>query len=129
MAIPYATNVPAEFCWEVRGPRMGGWICRGWIWHFGAPRFSVQRPQNAYFKTFWDLWTENRCTPKTPNPTTTDPIPHSRPSPEPRWDNSKVSHQRVFALLRGEKPQLEMAKVLRKPVFALPGGRAVNRSV
>ena len=33
---------------------------------FGAPRFSVQRSQNAYFKGFWDLWTENRGAPKTP---------------------------------------------------------------
>ena len=47
---------------------------------FGAPRFSVQRPQNTYFKGFWDLWTENRGAPKTPNSTTTDPTPHSRPS-------------------------------------------------
>ena len=47
---------------------------------FGAPRFSVQRPQNTYFKGFWDLRTENRGAPKTPNSTTTDPTPHSRPS-------------------------------------------------
>ena len=26
----------------------------------GAPRFSVQRPQNTYFNWFWDFWTENR---------------------------------------------------------------------
>ena len=38
-----------------------------------APRFSVQRSQNTYFKGFWDLWTENRGAPKMPNPTTTDP--------------------------------------------------------
>ena len=30
---------------------MGGWIRRGWIFGvFGAPRFSVQRSQNACFK-------------------------------------------------------------------------------
>ena len=54
-----------------RGPRMGGWIRRGWIW-----RFSVQRSQTTHF----NLWTENRGAPKTPNPTTTDPTPHSQPS-------------------------------------------------
>ena len=32
------------------------------------------------FKGFGDLWTENRGAPKTPNPTTTDPTPHSRPT-------------------------------------------------
>ena len=39
---------------------------------FGAPRFSVQRSPNTYLKGFWDLWTENRGAPKTPNATTTD---------------------------------------------------------
>ena len=32
------------------------------------------------FKGFWDLWTENRGAPKTPNSTTTDLTPHLRPS-------------------------------------------------
>ena len=32
------------------------------------------------FKWFWDLWTNNRGTQKTRNPTTTDPTPNSRPS-------------------------------------------------
>ena len=45
---------------------------------FGAPRFSVQRPQNTYSKGFGGLWTENRGAPKTRKPTTTDPTPHSR---------------------------------------------------
>ena len=31
---------------------------------FGAPRFSVQRSQNTYFKGFWGLWTENRGAPQ-----------------------------------------------------------------
>ena len=39
----------------VRRPRMRRWICRGWIWGFGAPRFSVQRFQSTCFKGFWDL--------------------------------------------------------------------------
>ena len=47
---------------------------------FGVPRFSVQRPQIPIFKEFWDLWTENRGAPKTPNSTTTDLTPHLRPS-------------------------------------------------
>ena len=47
---------------------------------FGAPRFSVQRPQITYFKGFGDLWTENRGAPKTRNPTLTDLTPHSWPS-------------------------------------------------
>ena len=46
---------------------------------FGAPRFSVKRPQNTYFKGFGDPWTEKRAAPKTRNPTTMDPTPHSRP--------------------------------------------------
>ena len=33
----------------VRGPRMGRWIRGRWICVFGAPRFSVQRPQNPIF--------------------------------------------------------------------------------
>ena len=44
---------------------------------FGAPRFSVQRSQNTYFKGFWGLWTENRGAPRTRKSTTTDPTPHS----------------------------------------------------
>ena len=34
--------------------------------------------------------------------------------------------KRQFALLRGEKPQLETAKVLQKPVSALPGCQQIN---
>ena len=52
---------------------MGGWIRR-------APRFSVQRSPNTYFKGFGGLWTENRGAKKTRKSTTTDPTPHSRPS-------------------------------------------------
>ena len=47
---------------------------------FGAPRFSVQRSQNTYFKRFWDLWTESQGALKTGNSTTTDRTPHSWPS-------------------------------------------------
>ena len=47
---------------------------------FGAPQFSVQRSQIPIFKVFWDLCTENRGAPKTPNSTTTDLTPHLRPS-------------------------------------------------
>ena len=46
-----------------------------------------------------------------------------------RWESTKASHKRVFhclPLMAPENPQLEMAKALQKPVFALP---AVNRSV
>ena len=35
---------------------------------FGAPRFSVQRSQNTYFKGFEELWTENRGAQKKRNP-------------------------------------------------------------
>ena len=41
-------------------------------------------------------------------------------------ESAKVSHKRAFALLRGEKPQLEMAKVRQKPVFALPGCQQIS---
>ena len=37
------------------------------------------------------------------------------------WENAKVSHKRVFALLTPEIHSYEMAQVLQKPVFALPG--------
>ena len=37
------------------------------------------------------------------------------------WESARVSHKRVLALLTPEIPQLEMARVLQKPVFALPG--------
>ena len=37
------------------------------------------------------------------------------------WDSAKVSHKRVFAPLTPEIHSYEMAQVLQKPVFALPG--------
>ena len=37
------------------------------------------------------------------------------------WESAKESHKRLFGLLPPEKPQPEMAKMLQKPVFALPG--------
>ena len=37
------------------------------------------------------------------------------------WGSSKVSHKRVFALLTPEIRGYEMAQILQKPVFALPG--------
>ena len=46
----------------------------------GGPDFQSRGPQIPIFKGFWDLWTQNRGAPKTPNPTTTDPTPHLRPS-------------------------------------------------
>ena len=38
---------------KLRGPRMGGWISRGWVSHVGIPQFSP----NTDFEGFWDLWT------------------------------------------------------------------------
>ena len=38
-----------------------------------------------------------------------------------RWESAKVSHKRVFALLTPEIHNYEMAQMLQKPVFALPG--------
>ena len=46
----------------------------------GRPNFSPEVPKIPIFKGFWDLWTENRGAPKTPNSTTTDLTPHLRPS-------------------------------------------------
>ena len=38
----------------LRGPQiLGGQISRGWIWRFGAPRLSVQRPQNPLKIGIW----------------------------------------------------------------------------
>ena len=42
------------------------------------------------------------------------------------WESAKVSHKRVFALLTPEKPQPETAKMLQKPVFALPGCQPIS---
>ena len=67
---------------------MGGQIRRGRIWRFwGAPIFSPEVPKYLFFKGFWDLWTENRGAPKTPNSTTTGLTPHLRgPYPQYGWD-------------------------------------------
>ena len=43
-----------------------------------------------------------------------------------RWESANVLHKRVFALLRGEKTQLDMAEVLQEPVFALPGCQQIS---
>ena len=42
------------------------------------------------------------------------------------WESGQVSHKRVLALLGPKSPQLEMAKTLRKPVFALPGCQQIS---
>ena len=42
------------------------------------------------------------------------------------WDGAKVSHERVFALLTPEVHSYEMAQMLQKPVFALPGCQQVS---
>ena len=42
------------------------------------------------------------------------------------WESAKVSHKRVFALLTPELPHLEMAQMLQKPVFALPGCQQIS---
>ena len=43
------------------------------------------------------------------------------------WESAKVSHKRVFALLTPEIHSYEMAQMLQKPVFALPGLSANER--
>ena len=40
---------------------------------------------------------------------------------KPFWESAKVSHKRVFALLTPEIHSYEVAQMLQKPVFALPG--------
>ena len=42
------------------------------------------------------------------------------------WESAKVSHKGVFALLMPEYPQLEMAQILQKPVFALLGSQQMS---
>ena len=65
---------------HIRGPQMGGQIRRGRMWRFwGAPFFSPEVPKYLFLKGF-ELWTDNRGAPKTPNSTTTDPTPHLRSS-------------------------------------------------
>ena len=53
----------------------------------GRPDFQSRGAQIHIFKGFWDLWTENRGTPKTPNSTTTDLTPHFRPS---KWGKTPL---------------------------------------
>ena len=55
----------------------------------GRPDFQSRGPQIPIFKGFWDLWTENRGAPKTPNSTTTDLTPHLRHS-EFRGDGKRI---------------------------------------
>ena len=74
----YRGGVALYHCSEGREWGVGSVVVEFGV--FGAPRFSVQRSQNPLKQVFWDLWTENRGAPKTPNSTTTDPTPHSRPS-------------------------------------------------
>ena len=50
----------------------------------GHPDFQSRGPQNACFKGFCVLWTENWGAPKTQKSTTTDPSTHSRPSEQKR---------------------------------------------
>ena len=61
---------------------------------FGAPRFSVQRLQNIYLKGCGTSGQKIGGPQQTPNPTTTDPTPHSRPSEltcsHSRWGVTKV---------------------------------------
>ena len=46
----------------------------------GRPDFPSRGPKILVLKGLGDLWTENQGAPRTPNPTTTGPTPHSRPS-------------------------------------------------
>ena len=47
--------------------------------------FQSRGPQILVLKGFGDLWKERWGAPKTPNSTTTDPTPHSRPSEGSLW--------------------------------------------
>ena len=62
----------------------------------GRPDFQSSGPQIPIFRRLRDLWTENRGAPKTPNPTTTDPTPHSRPSETKGREPLKVRDSRVI---------------------------------
>ena len=54
-----------SLCQSDRGSRMGRWIRGRWICVFGAPRSSVQRPPNPYFKGFWSDLGQKSGVPKT----------------------------------------------------------------
>ena len=45
------------------------------------------------------------------------------------WESTKVSHKRVFALLMPEIHSFEMAQMLQKPVFALPGCQRMSVNI
>ena len=57
----------------------------------GRPDVQSRGPQIPIFKGFWDLWTENRGAPKTPNSTTTDLTPHLRPSDACARSNNRTN--------------------------------------
>ena len=61
---------------------VGCWIRGRWICVFGAPRFSAQRLQNPCFEGFWSDLEQQIWGAQNADPTTTDPMPHSRPSEE-----------------------------------------------
>ena len=41
-------------------------------------------------------------------------------------ERQSIAHKRVFARLAPEKPQLETAKLLQKPLFALPDCQPIS---
>ena len=58
--------------------------------------------------------------PTTPDANNSAKAPQYKREPH-RWESAKLSHKRVFALLTPEIHSCEMAQMLQKPVFALPG--------
>ena len=65
----------------IRGPQMGGQICRGRIWRFwGTPIFSPEVPKYLFLKGLGTSGRKIGAPQKTPNSTTTDLTPHLRPS-------------------------------------------------
>ena len=60
---------------------MGGWIRGGWIWRFGAPRFSVQRsPKPLTNMCFGTPGLKIGAPQKRQIQPRRDPIPHPRRS-------------------------------------------------
>ena len=68
----------------------------------GRPDFQSRGPQIPIFKGFWDLWTEDRGAPKTPNSTMTDLTTHLRPSEPQECSKKFASTLRGKLLTRGQ---------------------------
>ena len=70
-------------------------------------------------KPFWSTWSENNGKPRKHFQSSGVGLRERVQKCTANSRRAKVSHKRVFGLLRGDKPQLEMAEVLQKPSWEI----------